>query len=73
MTTYTSYNQLPLMLNAEQVARVLGVSRAGAYQLFHRADFPCVKLGKRMMVEREKLFAWIDAQTRCINEKVTLE
>lgn len=73
MTTYTSYNQLPLMLNAEQVAGVLGISRAGAYQLFHQDGFPCVRLGKRMMVEREKLFAWIDAQTQWSNERTAIE
>ena len=73
MVTYNSREQLPLILNAEQVALILGISRAGAYQLFHRADFPCVKLGKRMIVKRNKLFAWIDAQTQGANEKATAE
>ena len=33
--TYKNYDELPLMLNVVQVAAVLGISRAGAYELFH--------------------------------------
>lgn len=64
MDIYTSYDQLPLVLNAEQVAKLLGVSRAGAYALFHQEKFPCVRINKRMMVERDKLLAWLDEQSR---------
>ena len=34
-STYTSYEELPLMLSVAEVAAVLGISRAGAYELFH--------------------------------------
>ena len=30
---YTSYDELPLMLSVTEVAAVLGISRAGAYEL----------------------------------------
>ena len=73
MRNCKTYDQLPLTLRVEEVAQILSISRAGAYQLFHRADFPCIKLGKRMIVERDKLFAWIDAQTQGANEKATAE
>lgn len=33
--TYTSYDQLPLTLQADDVAAVLGISRGGAYTLMH--------------------------------------
>ena len=32
-STYTSYDELPLMLSVAEVASVLGISRAGAYEL----------------------------------------
>lgn len=60
---FTSYNQLPLVLNAEQVSQLLGISRAGVYELFHTATFPCIRINKRMLVERDKLLAWLDAQS----------
>lgn len=57
---YTSFEQLPLMLNAEQIASVLGISRANAYCLLHRKDFPTLYIGKRMVVPKDKLLEWID-------------
>ena len=32
-TSYRSYDELPLMLSVPEVAAVLGISRAGAYEL----------------------------------------
>ena len=61
---YTAYNQLPLVLNAEQVSNFLGISRAGTYELFHNETFPCIRINKRMLVERDKLLAWLDEQSR---------
>ena len=59
-TTYTSYDQLPLALNADDVAAVLGISRANAYTLMHSKDFPTITIGKRMIVPKDKLLAWMD-------------
>ena len=39
-STYTSYDELPLMLSVAEVAAVLGISRAGAYELVHSDGFP---------------------------------
>ena len=50
-TNYTSYEQLPLALSAEEVAQVLGISRANAYTLMHSKGFPTIKIGKRMVVQ----------------------
>ena len=61
-TTYTSYNQLPLSLNANDIAAVLGISRANAYTLMHSKGFPTIKIGKRMTVPKDKLIEWIDKQ-----------
>ena len=51
------------MLNAEQLAALLGISRAGAYQLMNRADFPTLHIGKRKLAPKDKVLAWIDQQT----------
>ena len=57
---YVTYDQLPLMLNAEDVQSVMNISRAGAYQLMHREDFPVIMIGKRMVVPRDKFLAWVE-------------
>ena len=61
-TTYTSYNQLPLSLNANDIAAVLGISRANAYTLMRAKGFPTIFIGKRMIVPRDKFIEWMDQQ-----------
>ena len=61
-TTFTSIDLLPITLSAEQVAQVLGISRAGAYTLMHSKDFPTIQIGKRMVVPKDKLLAWMEKQ-----------
>lgn len=60
--TYTSLEQLPLALSAEDVAQVLGISRANAYILMRSKGFPTIKIVKRMTVPKDKLIEWIDKQ-----------
>lgn len=40
----------------------MGFSRAIAYQLFHREDFPTVRIGKRLFVRRDRLLKWLEDQ-----------
>ena len=60
-STYTSYDELPLMLSVAEVAAVLGISRAGAYELVRSEGFPALRIGSRIVVPKDKLRAWIDA------------
>ena len=60
---YKSYEELPLMLSAPEVAEVLGISRAGAYDLVRSAGFPHLKLGNRILVPKDKFIKWIDDHT----------
>lgn len=64
-----TYEQLPLMLCADQIAALLGISRANAYNLMHQDDFPSIHIGKRLIVPREKLIAWIDRQSEVDGQK----
>ena len=62
-TVYKSYGELPLMLSVPEVAAVLGISRAGAYELVKGKDFPALKIGSRIVVPKEKFIAWVDERT----------
>ena len=64
---YKNYSELPLTLSVPEVAAVLGISRAGAYELVHSASFPKVKIGKRIVVPKDKLIAWINAQAEVVD------
>ena len=62
-SVYKSYDELPLFLNAETVARVLGVAPSTAYELMHEADFPTLKIGNRIIVPKEQFIAWVQQHT----------
>ena len=47
---YNSFNELPLMLTVQDVADVLGIGLAHAYEVAHRKDFPTITLGSRIIV-----------------------
>ena len=63
ISEYKSYDELPLFLNAEMVAKVLGVAPSSAYELLHEADFPVLKVGNRMVVPKEKFVEWVQRHT----------
>lgn len=62
-SSYKSYDELPLFLNAVTVAKVLGISPSSAYELMHAPDFPVLKVGSRMVVSKEKFIQWTEEQS----------
>lgn len=60
---YQSYDDLPLFLNAETVAKVLGVSPSSAYELLHEDGFPTLRVGSRMVVPKEQFIQWVSDHT----------
>ena len=60
---YKSYDELPLFLDAKTVAQVLGVSPSSGYELMHQQDFPVLKIGKRIVVPKERFIQWVEQNT----------
>lgn len=60
---YKNDEDLPLILSVSEVGEVLGISRAGAYELVRSKGFPHMKIGTRILVPKDKFLAWIDEQT----------
>ena len=58
---YQSYDDLPLFLNSELVAKVLGVAPSSAYELMHEKGFPVIRVGNRLIVPKEKFREWVDS------------
>ena len=61
---YKTYEELPLFLNAELVAKVLSIAPSSSYELLHEADFPVLKVGSRMVVLKEKFIQWVEDHTQ---------
>ena len=57
---YKTYDELPLFLNAETVAKLLGVSPSTGYELMHEKGFPVLRIGSRMVVPKEKFREWVE-------------
>lgn len=47
------------LLSVKDVCEMLGISMQNTYTMFHRKDFPAIKLGKRLYVRESSFFSWI--------------
>ncbi len=63
VSQFKDYSELPLFLNVEMVAKVLGVSPSSGYELMHEPSFPILKIGNRMVVPKEKFIQWVEQNT----------
>ena len=62
--TIRNYDELPMFINATTLAQLFGVSRALAYELMSEKDFPSFRIGKRILVTKEKLVEWIEGHSK---------
>ena len=62
-STYTSYDELPLFLNAATVSKVLGIAPSSSYELMHEKDFPALRIGNRIVVPKEAFIQWVEQHT----------
>lgn len=62
-SNYKTYDELPLFLNAETVANVLGIAMSSSYELMKEKDFPALRVGNRLIVPKEKFIAWVEMKT----------
>ena len=62
-STYTNIEELPLTLNAREAAEVLRISKSKVYELAQSESFPAIRIGKRVVIPRDKLIQWMNDQT----------
>ena len=54
-----------VFLTVMDVANLLGISRASAYELVREDNFPKLKIVQgRTIIPRDRLLEWLDEQTR---------
>ena len=62
---YKSKEELPMFLTVMDVANLLGISRASAYELVREDNFPKLKIVQgRTIIPRDRLLEWLDEKTR---------
>ena len=47
-----SYEDLPLVLDVADIQRIMGISRASAYELVHTPSFPAFRRGRLIKVSK---------------------
>lgn len=54
---------MPDVMDAKQLAEVLRISKAGAYNLLNSPDFPTLRIGGRKLVMKQDLLEWLRSHT----------
>lgn len=66
------WENLPLVLGPQDLLRLRGtllpkkLSKATVYAMFHRRDFPSVRVGKRFLVGREAFRRWLEERGQAV-------
>ena len=58
-----NYDELPLVLNVTDIQRVMGISRASAYELVRTPGFPAARSGRLIKVSKKAFFDWLEQGT----------
>ena len=62
---YKNRDEMPMFLSVIDVANLLGISRACAYELVREENFPKLKIVQgRIIIPRERLLEWLDEQVK---------
>jgi len=52
----------PMILQAQHIQEILGVSKPTAYELMEQQDFPLIRIGRLKRVRKEDFFQWLSGQ-----------
>ena len=64
-STFKNRDEMPMFLTVMDVANLLGISRASAYELVREDNVPKLKIVQwRTIIPRDRLLEWLDEQTR---------
>ena len=61
--TYKTITEVPMFMTVMDVAALLGISRASAYELVKEKGFPKLNVVHgRIIVPRDRFFEWLDSR-----------
>jgi len=58
-----NYDEFPAVMGVSDLQQILPLSRAGIYNLVNSNGFPVVRVGKRFLVPKAGLIAWLEQNT----------
>ena len=54
-----TFKNLPEIMSANDLLRILPLSRSGIYQMINEDGFPVIKMGKRKLIPKEEFLFWL--------------
>ena len=57
---FNTLKQRPEMLSANDLLEIFPISRSGIYDLLREPGFPCIHLGRRIIVPRDAMIDWLE-------------
>lgn len=52
-----------LTMTVSDVQHAMNIGRNTAYELVNRADFPKIRMGRKIIIPRDAFLRWLDQQT----------
>ena len=52
-----------MALSVTEVQEALGIGRNSVYDLVNRADFPKIRMGRKIIIPRDAFLRWLDQHT----------
>lgn len=69
MNEYCNWGDVPLVLSAKDVQKILGLSKGKTYELMNSEQFPTIFVNKRMLVTKDAFIAWLTKDERQIKRR----
>ena len=57
---FKSFDELPIFLDVKIIGSILGISRAGSYDLMHEEGFPSLRIGNKLVAPKDKFIDWVN-------------
>ena len=57
--TYTQYDELPLILSVDELAKILGIGRNAAYDLIRCGRIRSVRIGHKIRIPKDSLLEFL--------------
>ena len=70
-SSYKAYEDLPLFLNVKDLSSAIGIAPSSCYKLMHEKDFPSIRIGKRLVVPRDKFIdGWKSIRSEVVDNEI---
>lgn len=60
-------NELPFLLDADHISKILRVSKRVAYERMEEKGFPLIRVNRNKYVNRDDFFNWLESKKEIVS------